>query len=116
MKDEKEKNSNMVWTSSILPTMVGHTIAIHNENEHIPIYITNPMVGRKLVEFVPTRHFMSYENERFFLSPAAYPWWRHRPPSRRRAATPYAMKSTPECISSARIIAQAVIRSFRMVP
>ncbi|VAI45874.1 unnamed protein product [Triticum turgidum subsp. durum] len=50
--------------SSILPTMVGHTIAIHNGKEHIPIYITNPMVGRKLGEFVPTRHFTSYENAR----------------------------------------------------
>jgi hypothetical protein len=44
--------------------MVGHTIAIHNGKEHIPIYITNPMVGRKLGGFVPTRNFMSYESTR----------------------------------------------------
>jgi len=60
------KIEKVTWSraSSILPTMVGHTIAIHNGKEHIPIYITNPMVGRKLGEFVPTRHFTSYENAR----------------------------------------------------
>ncbi|KAF7009353.1 hypothetical protein CFC21_023900 [Triticum aestivum] len=64
MKEEKETIVTWSWASSILPTIVGHTIAIHNGKEHIPIYITNPMVGRKLGEFVPTRHFMSYENAR----------------------------------------------------
>ncbi|KAI4985066.1 hypothetical protein ZWY2020_017696 [Hordeum vulgare] len=51
MKEEKE--TIVMWSraSSILPTMVGHTIAIHNGKEHIPIYITNPMVGRKLLLF-----------------------------------------------------------------
>jgi small subunit ribosomal protein S19 len=44
--------------------MAGHTIVIHNGKEHIPIYITNPMVGHKFREFVPTRHFMSYESAR----------------------------------------------------
>ncbi|KEH17703.1 50S ribosomal protein L2P [Medicago truncatula] len=64
MKEEKETIVTWSRASSILPTMVGHTIAIHNGKEHIPIYITNPMVGRKLGEFVPTRHFTSYENAR----------------------------------------------------
>ncbi|KAF7056275.1 LOW QUALITY PROTEIN: hypothetical protein CFC21_063698 [Triticum aestivum] len=63
MKEEKETIVTWSRASSILPTMVGHTIAIHNGKEHIPIYITNPMVGRK-GEFVPTRHFTSYENAR----------------------------------------------------
>ena len=63
---KEEKETIVTWSraSSILPKMVGHTIAIHNGKEHIPIYITNPMVGRKLGEFVPTRHFTSYENAR----------------------------------------------------
>nr|ALK01870.1 ribosomal protein S19 [Panicum pauciflorum] len=64
MKEEKEIIVTWSRASSILPAMVGHTIAIHNGKEHIPIYITNPMVGRKLGEFVPTRHFTSYESAR----------------------------------------------------
>jgi small subunit ribosomal protein S19 len=62
----EEKETIVTWSraSSILPGMVGHTNAIHNGKEHIPIYITNPMVGRKLGEFVPTQHFMSYESAR----------------------------------------------------
>ncbi|KAK3126847.1 hypothetical protein QOZ80_7AG0563790 [Eleusine coracana subsp. coracana] len=63
MKEEKETIVTWSRASSILPTMVGHTITIHGK-EHIPIYITNPMAGRKLGEFVPTRHFMSYESTR----------------------------------------------------
>nr|YP_009386761.1 ribosomal protein S19 [Garnotia thailandica]YP_009386782.1 ribosomal protein S19 [Garnotia thailandica]ARS86917.1 ribosomal protein S19 [Garnotia thailandica]ARS86938.1 ribosomal protein S19 [Garnotia thailandica] len=50
MKEEKEIIVTWSRASSILPAMVGHTIAIHNGKEHIPIYITNPMVGRKLGE------------------------------------------------------------------
>nr|YP_010293854.1 ribosomal protein S19 [Scrotochloa urceolata]YP_010293877.1 ribosomal protein S19 [Scrotochloa urceolata]ULQ67149.1 ribosomal protein S19 [Scrotochloa urceolata]ULQ67172.1 ribosomal protein S19 [Scrotochloa urceolata] len=64
MKEEKETIVTWSRASSILPTMVGHTIAIHNGKEHIPIYITNPMVGHKLGEFVPTRNFTSYESAR----------------------------------------------------
>jgi small subunit ribosomal protein S19 len=64
MKEEKEIIVTLSRASSILPAIVGHTIAIHNGNEHIPIYITNPMVGRKLGEFVPTWHFTSYESTR----------------------------------------------------
>nr|YP_008080558.1 ribosomal protein S19 [Pharus latifolius]AEI29145.1 ribosomal protein S19 [Pharus latifolius] len=64
MKEEKETIGTWSRASSILPTMVGHTIAIHNGKEHIPIYITNPMVGHKLGEFVPTRNFTSYESAR----------------------------------------------------
>uniref|UniRef100_A0A3B6RJI0 Small ribosomal subunit protein uS19c n=1 Tax=Triticum aestivum TaxID=4565 RepID=A0A3B6RJI0_WHEAT len=64
MKEEEETIVTWSRTSSILPTTFGHTIAIHNGKEHIPIYITNPMVDHKLAEFVPTRHFTSYENSR----------------------------------------------------
>ncbi len=48
-----------VWSraSTILPEMVGHTIAVHNGKTHIPIYITENMVGHKLGEFAPTRRF-----------------------------------------------------------
>ena len=66
IKKGEERELIVTWSraSTIIPSMVGHTIGIHNGKEHIPIYITNPMVGRKLGEFVPTRHFTSYENAR----------------------------------------------------
>ncbi|YP_009378800.1 ribosomal protein S19 (chloroplast) [Actinidia eriantha] len=40
--------------------MIGHTIAIHNGKEHLPIYITEPMIGHKLGEFVPTFNFQGH--------------------------------------------------------
>nr|YP_010691506.1 ribosomal protein S19 [Ligustrum obtusifolium]QIU92628.1 ribosomal protein S19 [Ligustrum quihoui]WBU94234.1 ribosomal protein S19 [Ligustrum obtusifolium] len=51
-----EKEIIVTWSraSTIIPTMIGHTIAIHNGKEHLPIYITDHMVGHKLGEFVPT--------------------------------------------------------------
>nr|QHN54650.1 ribosomal protein S19 [Schismatoglottis calyptrata] len=55
----EEKEIIVTWSraSTIIPTMIGHTIAIHNGKEHIPIYITDRMVGHKLGEFAPTRTF-----------------------------------------------------------
>lgn len=44
-------------SSTIVPQMVGHTIAVHNGKKHIPVYITENMVGNKLGEFSPTRTF-----------------------------------------------------------
>nr|YP_010424250.1 ribosomal protein S19 [Philodendron hederaceum]QHN54902.1 ribosomal protein S19 [Philodendron lanceolatum]USH58600.1 ribosomal protein S19 [Philodendron hederaceum]UZA66508.1 ribosomal protein S19 [Philodendron hederaceum] len=54
-----EKEIIVTWSraSTIIPTMIGHTIAIHNGKEHLPIYITDRMVGHKLGEFAPTRTF-----------------------------------------------------------
>jgi len=46
--------------STVLPQMVGGTIAIHNGQKHVPIYITENMVGHKLGEFAPTRHFRGH--------------------------------------------------------
>nr|AYC64686.1 ribosomal protein S19 [Halimeda minima] len=48
--------------SVILPIMIGHTIAVHNGKQHIPIYITEQMVGHKLGEFSPTRYFRGHKN------------------------------------------------------
>nr|YP_009582625.1 ribosomal protein S19 [Selaginella lyallii]QBL02099.1 ribosomal protein S19 [Selaginella lyallii] len=52
----------VAWSraSAIVPTFIGHTIAIHNGREHIPIYVTDRMVGRKLGEFAPTRTFRGH--------------------------------------------------------
>lgn len=46
--------------SSVTPDMVGHTIAIHNGRVHVPVYITENMVGHKLGEFAPTRKFRKH--------------------------------------------------------
>ena len=46
--------------STIFPQMVGHTIAVHDGRRHIPIYVTENMVGHKLGEFAPTRHFRGH--------------------------------------------------------
>ena len=46
--------------STILPSFVGHTIAIHDGRKHVPVYITEDMVGHKLGEFAPTRTFKGH--------------------------------------------------------
>lgn len=64
---KREKRIVITWSraSTIVPTMIGHTIAIHNGQEHLPIYITDRMVGHKLGEFAPTRVFKGHaKNDR----------------------------------------------------
>ncbi len=46
--------------STVVPEMVGHTIAVHNGRKFIPVYVTENMVGHKLGEFAPTRHFRGH--------------------------------------------------------
>ncbi|NMB28800.1 MAG: 30S ribosomal protein S19 [Clostridiaceae bacterium] len=60
-----EKNEHRVlrtWSraSTIFPEMVGHTIAVHDGRKHVPVYITEEMVGHKLGEFAPTRTFRGH--------------------------------------------------------
>ena len=59
-KDEKQVVKTWSRASTILPLMVGHTIAVHNGREHIPVFITDQMVGHKLGEFAPTRTFRGH--------------------------------------------------------
>lgn len=61
------KNTIKTWSrsSTILPEMVGHTIAVHNGKQHFPVFVSDQMVGHKLGEFVPTRNFRSHiKNDR----------------------------------------------------
>jgi small subunit ribosomal protein S19 len=51
---------HLVRASTIFPQMVGHTIAVHDGRRHVPIYITENMVGHKLGEFAPTRTFRGH--------------------------------------------------------
>ena len=57
-----EKKVILTWSrpSTIVPIMIGHTIAVHNGREHIPVFITDQMVGHKLGEFSPTRTFRGH--------------------------------------------------------
>lgn len=62
-----KKNTIRTWSrsSTIIPDMVGHTVAVHNGKQHFPIFISDQMVGHKLGEFVPTRNFRSHvKNDR----------------------------------------------------
>ncbi len=50
-------------TSTIFPEMVGHTIAVHDGRKHVPVFVTESMVGHKLGEFAPTRTFRGHEKD-----------------------------------------------------
>ena len=51
-------------SSTIFPQMIGHTIAVHDGRKHVPVYITEDMVGHKLGEFAPTRTFKGHSGDR----------------------------------------------------
>ena len=57
LNEEKKKKVIQTWSrrSTIFPEFVGHTIAVYNGKEHIPVYVQEDMVGHKLGEFAPTR-------------------------------------------------------------
>ncbi|AGB40205.1 ribosomal protein S19, bacterial/organelle [Halobacteroides halobius DSM 5150] len=62
MNEKGEKEVIKTWSrsSTIYPQMVGHTIAVHDGRKHVPIFITEEMVGHKLGEFAPTRIFRGH--------------------------------------------------------
>ncbi len=62
MQQEKKKETIKTWSrsSTILPSMVGFTIAVYNGRQHVPIFISDQFVGHKLGEFVSTRKFKSH--------------------------------------------------------
>ena len=62
LNTQGEKKVIKTWSraSTIVPVMIGHTIAVHNGREHIPVFITDQMVGHKLGEFAPTRTFRGH--------------------------------------------------------
>jgi small subunit ribosomal protein S19 len=64
MNKKNEKKVIKTWSrsSTIFPQMVGHTIAVHDGRKHVPVYITEDMVGHKLGEFAPTRTFHGHAN------------------------------------------------------
>ncbi|MDQ3670836.1 MAG: 30S ribosomal protein S19 [Actinomycetota bacterium] len=66
MNANGDKRMIRTWsrTSTIFPEMVGHTIAVHDGRKHVPVFVTEQMVGHKLGEFAPTRTFRSHSGDR----------------------------------------------------
>src|SRR5574341_890132 len=77
MNQKGEKKVLRTWSraSVIFPQMVGHTIAVHDGRRHVPIYITENMVGHRLGEFAPTRTFRGHQTaaEKATVAPGAAP-------------------------------------------
>ena len=65
MNESGDKRVVRTWsrTSTIFPDMVGHTIAVHDGRKHVPVFVTEAMVGHKLGEFAPTRHFRGHAGD-----------------------------------------------------
>ncbi|MFD2640131.1 30S ribosomal protein S19 [Piscibacillus salipiscarius] len=65
MNDEKKKSVIKTWSrrSTIFPNFVGNTIAVYDGRKHVPVYITEDMVGHKLGEFAPTRTFKGHSGD-----------------------------------------------------
>ncbi|MGA8943430.1 MAG: 30S ribosomal protein S19 [Thermoactinomyces sp.] len=62
-KDEKRVIKTWSRRSTIFPEFVGHTFAVHDGRKHVPVYVTEDMVGHKLGEFVPTRTFKGHAGD-----------------------------------------------------
>ena len=62
MNEANEKKGVKTWSraSTIFPEMVGHTIAVHDGRKHVPVFVSEDMVGHKLGEFAPTRTFKGH--------------------------------------------------------
>ena len=66
MNESVTKQVLKTWSraSTIYPQMVGHTIAVHDGRKHVPVYISEEMIGHKLGEFAPTRTFRGHSGEK----------------------------------------------------
>ena len=66
MNARNEKQEIETWSraSTILPQMIGHTIAVHNGRQHVPVYVSEQMVGHKLGEFALTRTFRGHSKDK----------------------------------------------------
>jgi len=66
MNEQNQKQMLKTWsrTSTVFPEMVGHTIAVHDGRKHVPVFISESMVGHKLGEFAPTRTYRGHTGER----------------------------------------------------
>ena len=65
MNDANQRTMIRTWsrTSTVFPEMVGHTIAVHDGRKHVPVFVSEQMVGHKLGEFAPTRTFRGHAGD-----------------------------------------------------
>jgi len=72
LNSSREKRVIKTWSraSTIVPAMVGHTISVHNGKTHVPVFVTENMVGHKLGEFAPTRIFRAHSGEKSKIAAA----------------------------------------------
>ena len=66
MNASGKKDTIQTWsrTSTILPNMIGHTFAVYNGKQHVPVFVTDQMVGHKLGEFSPTRTYKGHNADK----------------------------------------------------
>ena len=66
LNETREKRVIKTWSrrSMIIPSMIGHTLAVHDGRKHVPVFVTDSMVGHKLGEFAPTRHFRGHGGDK----------------------------------------------------
>ena len=66
MNESNSRQMIRTWSraSTIFPEMVGHTIAVHDGRKHVPVFVSEAMVGHKLGEFAPTRTFRAHSGDR----------------------------------------------------
>jgi small subunit ribosomal protein S19 len=66
MNEQNQKQMIKTWSrnSTVFPEMVGHTIAVHDGRKHVPVFVSESMVGHKLGEFAPTRSFRGHSGEK----------------------------------------------------
>ena len=66
MNEKNEKRMVRTWsrTSTVFPEMVGHTIAVYDGRKHVPVFVSEQMVGHKLGEFAPTRTFRGHAGDK----------------------------------------------------
>ena len=66
LNERREKRVVKTWSraTTIVPAMVGHTIGVHNGKAHVPVFVTENMVGHKLGEFAPTRTFRGHGGDK----------------------------------------------------
>ena len=66
MNEQNQKQMIKTWsrTSTVFPEMVGHTIAVHDGRKHVPVFVSESMVGHKLGEFAPTRTYRGHSGEK----------------------------------------------------
>lgn len=66
LNEEDKKVALKTWSrsSTIYPQMIGHTIAVHDGRKHVPVYVSEEMIGHKLGEFAPTRLFKGHSGDK----------------------------------------------------